>query len=47
VILDGLGSVAIGADAERILTVDFQQVGGFVKDVGDRLVVHGIEIKQD
>ena len=41
VILDGLRGVAVGADAERILPVDFEQVGGFVENVGDGLVVHG------
>ena len=41
VILDGLSGVAVGADAERILAVDFEQVGGFVEDVGDGFVVHG------
>ena len=41
VILDGLRGVAVGADAEGILPVDFEQVGGFVENVGDGLVVHG------
>jgi hypothetical protein len=38
---DGLGGVAVGTDAEGILPVDFEQVGGFVEDAGDGLVVHG------
>jgi hypothetical protein len=42
-----LGCVAVGADAEGILRIDFEQVRGFVENVGDRLVVHGIKIKQD
>jgi hypothetical protein len=37
---DGLGRVAVGTDAEGILPVDFEQVGGFVEDAGDGLVVH-------
>ena len=38
--LDGLGGVAVGADAEGILAVDFEQVGGLVEDAGDGLVIH-------
>src|ERR1700733_4330439 len=38
-VLDRLGGVAVGADAERILPIDFEQVGGFIKNVGDGLVV--------
>ena len=41
VILDGLRGVAVGADAERILPIDLEQVGGLVENVGDGLVVHG------
>ena len=37
---NGFGGVAVGADAEGILAVDFQQVGGFVENAGDGLVVH-------
>ncbi len=47
IVFDGLGGVAIRADAEGILSVNFQQVRGLVEDVGDRLVVHGLKIKQD
>ena len=39
--LDGFGGVAVGADAERILPVDFEQVGGLVENAGDGFVVHG------
>jgi hypothetical protein len=39
-ILDGLRGVAVGADAEGILAVDFEQVGGFVENRGDGFVVH-------
>ena len=46
-VFDGLGGVAVGANAEGILGIDFQQVRSFVEDVGDRLVIHGIKIKQD
>ena len=37
---DGFCGVAVGADAEGILAVDFEQVGGFVEDAGDGFVVH-------
>ncbi len=32
--------VAIGAHAEGILAVDFEQIGGFVEKAGDGFVVH-------
>ncbi len=35
-----LGGAAIGADAEGVVAVDLHQIGGFVEDVGDGLVVH-------
>ena len=38
--LDGFGGVAVRADAEGILAVDFEQVGGFVENAGDGFVVH-------
>ena len=38
--LDGFGGVAVRADAEGILPVDFEQVGGFVENAGDGFVVH-------
>ncbi len=34
------GGIAVGADAEGILAVNFKQVGSFVKDAGDGFVVH-------
>ena len=37
---DGFGGVAVGADAERVSAVDFEQVGSFVENAGDGLVVH-------
>src|SRR5579863_5239360 len=46
-IFNSLGGVAVGADAKRILRIDFQQVRSFVENVGDSLVVHGIKLKQD
>ena len=46
-VLNGLGGVAVGADAKRILRVDFQHVGSFVQNAGDGLVIHGLKIKQD
>jgi hypothetical protein len=38
--LDGFSGVAVRADAEGILAVDFEQVGGFVENAGDGFVVH-------
>src|SRR5215510_9431779 len=40
-VLDGLCGVAIGTNAEGVLAVDLEQVGGFVQKIGDRLVFHG------
>ena len=37
---DGLGGIAVGAHAEGILAVDFEQVGSFVENAGDGFVVH-------
>ena len=37
---DGFGGVAIGAHAKRVLTVDLEQIGGFVENSGYGLVVH-------
>src|ERR1019366_8350054 len=37
---DDLGGATIGTNAERVVAVDLHQIGGFVKDVGDGLVVH-------
>src|SRR5215475_5553296 len=45
VILNRLGSVAVGAYAERILAVDLEQVGGFKQNVGNSLVVHVLKDK--
>ena len=44
-VLDGLRGISIGADAEGILSVDLEQVGGFEEDVGDGLVVHELKDK--
>src|SRR5579872_579660 len=38
--LDGLGGVAVRADAKRILAVNFEQVGGFVENARNGFVVH-------
>ena len=46
-ILDSLGGVAVGADAERILAVDFEQISGFVQDRGDGFIVHGLKINKN
>ena len=46
VVLDCLGRVSVGADAEGILPVDFQQVGGFKENIGYGLVVHSLQDKQ-
>jgi hypothetical protein len=40
---DGLGGIAVGADAEGVLSVDFEQVGGFIKDAGYGFVVHVVQ----
>src|SRR5215467_11510235 len=40
-IFDCLSSVAIRTNAERVLPIDLKQVGGFIQQVGDGLVVHG------
>jgi hypothetical protein len=45
-ILDGLRSVTVGANAERVLAVDLKQVGGVEEDVGDSLVVHAPKINK-
>src|SRR5258706_489478 len=39
--LDGGCGIAIGSDAERILGVDLEQIGGFVQNTGDGLVIQG------
>src|ERR1035437_1060064 len=46
-VLDGLRGVAVRADTERVLPINFEQVGSFVENVGDGLVVHRLKIKQD
>jgi hypothetical protein len=40
IVFYSLGSVPVGADAKRILTVDLEEVGRFIKNVGDYLVIH-------
>ena len=47
VAFDGLRGIAVGANAERILPVDFEQVGGLVENVGDRLVIHMLKINKN
>src|SRR5271157_89337 len=37
---EGLSGAAIRADTEGVVAVDLHQIGGFVEDVGDGLVVH-------
>ena len=45
--LDGLGRISIRADAKRILTVNLEQVGSFIKNAGDGFVIHAeVKIKQ-
>ena len=44
-VFDGLGCVAVRTDAEGILAVDLEHVGGFVKDAGNRLIVHELKSK--
>ena len=43
---DSFGGIAIGANAERICGVDFKQVGSFVENSGDGLIVHARRLKQ-
>ena len=38
---DGLRALAVGADFERVLVLEFKQQGDFVKDVGKRFSGHG------
>src|SRR5690242_36769 len=40
-IFNRLRCIPVRANAERILSIDFQQVGSLEKNVGDGLVVHG------
>ena len=44
-VFDGLGGVAIRPDTKRVLSVDFEHIGGFVENAGNCFIVHGIEIK--
>ena len=37
--LDGLCGAPVGADAKRVVALDLHQVGGLVKDVGERLII--------
>ena len=37
---DRLRGIAIRPDTKRILPVNFEQVCGFIQDVGDGLVIH-------
>ena len=37
---DSGGTVAVTADAERIFAGDLHQIGGFVEDAGNLLVLH-------
>jgi hypothetical protein len=37
---DGSRGIAIRTDAERILAVNLEQIGGFVQNAGDSLVIH-------
>ena len=41
-LLDGLGGAAVGADAEGVGCVDFEEGGGFVEEAGDGDVVHKV-----
>ncbi len=44
VIFNRLRRVAVGANAERVLPIDFEQIRRFIKNVGDGLVVHRLKI---
>ena len=39
-LLDGFGGAAVGADAEDVGTIDFEQGGGFVEEAGEGEVIH-------
>ena len=39
---DGLAGVAVSADLEWILSLDFEQVADFSQDAGDREILHGV-----
>ena len=39
---NGFGGIAVRANAERIRSIDLEQVGGFVENAGDGLVVHAM-----
>ena len=47
VAFDGLRGIAVGANAERILPINFEQVGRLVEDVGDCLVIHMLKINKN
>jgi hypothetical protein len=42
-IADGLRALAVGTDFERVVVLEFQQQGDFVKDGGERFAGHGWE----
>jgi len=37
---DGVGGVAVGADLERILVFDFEEIADLAEDACDRRIVH-------
>ena len=39
--VNGFGGAAVRTDAERIVTADLHEIGGFIEDGGDGLVVGG------
>jgi len=43
----GLRGITVGANAERILPINFKQVGRLVEDVGDCLVIHMLKINKN
>src|SRR5436309_2018623 len=38
--LNGFGGAAVRADAEWVVAANLHEIGGFVKDVGEKFVVH-------
>jgi hypothetical protein len=44
-LLDSLGGSAVGADAEGVSCVNFEEGGGFVEQAGDRNIVHGDPVR--
>jgi hypothetical protein len=44
--LDGFGGIAVRANAERILSINLEEIRSFVQNSGKGLVVHDRKINQ-